>query len=158
MTPVSTSGKNAYYKVSNEIAAVPAAVLQTGTLTSSGDGTIILGAGTDFSTVNVGDWIFDATYGEIRQIKANYSERTERLDIDSAFTNAMSGASFYLVPANTVISRSIINDVDGGGNGKLNGVTFESGRISTLKDLNGKLQPAVIDATGTSFTIELEYV
>lgn len=127
---------------------------KTGTVDSSG--TVVKGTGTNFQKeLQVGDWIWDGS--ELKEIVGISYDR-QILNIDSAFTVALSGAALNIVPKSEYEEISVSNV--GGVDTTLDGKTFKAG-LSVNFDKAEKMpgstvDPLVLDGATSAITVQFQ--
>lgn len=143
----------------NGISVTDGAVATGFTITESNNNkSIVYGDGTDFTQIQEGDYLYDATNCEVRRVASNYTQppiagnTRQRIDLYTPFTNNQVNATLYYVPNKTIFKLDLINE-DDSATAKIDGIDFLAGQVKKYKN-DGGLVPIAVDATGTSVDIE----
>lgn len=152
--PVTINNQHGVYD--NVKDTFPQSTSLTGTVSAVNNKALIKGVGTAFSSeLQVGEWLFDTTNNEIRQIGSIQSD-TE-LTLREPFSNALSGATVKRVPRQTY--RLISWSIDSVGTAKIDNIEFpvsKSGAIGIDVEARVRPKPFIIDSTANSNKVFIE--
>lgn len=134
----------------------PQSTALTGTVSTANNKTLIIGVGTLFSSeLQVGEWIFDTTNSEIKQIQSIQSD-TE-LTLKEPFTNSLSGATVKRTPRQTYRMASF--RIDDTATAKIDGIEFlanQSGTMGLDEVSRKRPNPIIIDSTTNGNKVYIE--
>ncbi len=151
MQPIARSGAHSNSVITGK-ETIPTHVSSTGTMDTNGTiATEIYGTDTDFSKVNVGDFLYSVTNNEIREVMQSYvGSGVQRLSVRTAFSAPLVGENFKYVVSKTLVYVGITNT--GNIDGTVGGAAIAGSSAMNFEEQTG-LQPFVVDGTGTTLQI-----